>query len=255
MTITKAFIQQQGNGRLKHEEELVAQELERRHIPYTLYTEKRIHRRQLPLDRESLIVGDMPCIYGALKQLHVPIPQPNSYPQVLNAFLYRKMWTCTLGYLEISLRDGSDIALFAKPTSKEKRFTGRIFSSEQDLYAVHGVSRKERLICSKIVTWVSEYRAYVVNGEIRSLDHYAGDRSVTLSDVEVERAVSVLENSNEAYAGYAIDFGVLHTGETALVELNDGFAVGAYRIGASDYTDMIVARWQELLEDIPAEKA
>ena len=236
---------------MKHEEALVVQELKRRHIPYTLYTEKRIHRRQLPLDDTSLLVGDMPCVYGALKQLHIPIPSPNSYPHALKRFLHRKMWTCTLEALEVSLRQGADIALFAKPTSKEKRFTGQVFSSEHDLFAVQGISRKEPLVCSEVVRWMSEYRAYVVDGKIRACDHYAGDDSILLDDVELQHAVAALEASHEAYAGYAIDFGVLHTGETALVELNDGFAVGAYAIGAKDYTDMIIARWQELLKGIP----
>lgn len=56
-----------------------------------------------------------------------------------------------------------------------------------------------------------------------------------------------LAAAGEAYAGYAIDFGVLKSGETTLVEMNDGFAVGAYAIGAKDYTNMIIARWEELL--------
>lgn len=48
-------------------------------------------------------------------------------------------------------------------------------------------------------------------------------------------------------AFYAIDFGVLSTGETALVEMNDGFAVGAYSIDAANYTDTIAPRWVQLM--------
>ncbi|MEM8604121.1 MAG: ATP-grasp domain-containing protein, partial [Cyanobacteria bacterium P01_H01_bin.121] len=56
-----------------------------------------------------------------------------------------------------------------------------------------------------------------------------------------------LDNAGDSYAGYAIDFGVLTSGQTALVEMNDGFAVGAYGIDSRNYTDMIWARWEQLL--------
>jgi ATP-grasp domain, R2K clade family 2 len=59
--------------------------------------------------------------------------------------------------------------------------------------------------------------------------------------------MQALDAAGAAYAGYAIDFGVLSTGETALVEMNDGFALGAYAIDSQDYTDLICARWTELL--------
>jgi hypothetical protein len=66
--IFQAFIQEQSHGKLRTEERLVVEELTRRKVPITFYTEKRIRRRQLPLDRQSLVVGDMPCILGVLKQ-------------------------------------------------------------------------------------------------------------------------------------------------------------------------------------------
>jgi hypothetical protein len=47
--IEQAFIVQQGNGKLGHEEQLVVAELERRGLPFSFYTLKKIHRRQLSL--------------------------------------------------------------------------------------------------------------------------------------------------------------------------------------------------------------
>ncbi len=109
------------------------------------------------------------------------------------------------------------------------------------------VSRNEKLICSEIVRWKSEYRVYVVNSEIRAIDYYDGDPGIMVSREVIEKAVEALDRHKESYAGYAIDFGVLDSGETALIEMNDGFAVGAYSIDADNYTDMILARWEELL--------
>src|SRR4051812_22367020 len=43
------------------------------------------------------------------------------------------------------------------------------------------------------------------------------------------------------------DFGVLENGQTALVEANDGYSLGAYQITASNYTNVLLTRWAELL--------
>jgi len=44
-----------------------------------------------------------------------------------------------------------------------------------------------------------------------------------------------------------MDFGVLDTGETALVEVNDGFAFGAYdQVSAEVYWTVTVSRWWQL---------
>jgi ATP-grasp domain, R2K clade family 2 len=141
MTISHAFIQELGNGRLRSEEQLVVAELQRLGVPITYYTEKRMRRRQLPLDDRSLVVGDMPCIFGALKQLGIPPPPPHDYPASLNEFLHRRVWRSTLGALESSLIAGSSRSLFAKPANRCKRFTGCVFNDESDLHRVHGVSR------------------------------------------------------------------------------------------------------------------
>ncbi|RUT04979.1 hypothetical protein DSM106972_038000 [Dulcicalothrix desertica PCC 7102] len=245
--ISKAFIEEQGNGRLREEEQLVVDSLYQRGIQITLYTEKRLRRRQLQLDGTSLVVGDMPCISLALKQLSIPEPQPNDYPASLSEFLHRRIWRLTLGELELGLRNGRYPAIFAKPATRRKRFTGCVFESEYDLSQVYGVSRQEKLLCSEVVTWVSEYRIYVVHSEIRSIDWYAGNTSIPIDIKKVQRAIQVLDKAGESYAGYGIDFGVLDTGQTALVEMNDGFALGAYTIDSTNYTDLIWARWEELI--------
>ena len=245
--ITKAFIQEQGNGKLRDEEQLVFEELTERGVLIDFYTEKRIQRRQLPLDNQSLVVGDMSCVLGALKQLGIPEPLINDYPACLNYLMYRKTWISTVSQLEKRFVYGRYAPIFAKPATRRKRFIGCIFETEYDLYKIYGVSRQEKLLCSEVVSWVSEYRVYVVNSEIRSIDFYNGDNSIFIDVNKVQQAIKFLDDAGESYAGYAIDFGVLDSGETALVEMNDGFAVGAYSIDRKDYTDLILARWEELL--------
>lgn len=52
--------------------------------------------------------------------------------------------------------------------------------------------------------------------------------------------------SSEASAAYGIDFGLLDTGETALVEANDGYALGAYSIDAVSYARLLFTRGHQL---------
>lgn len=59
---------------------------------------------------------------------------------------------------------------------------------------------------------------------------------------------AALGEAGEAVAGYAIDVGLLDDGQLALVECNDGFALGLYPgMAPSRYAELLFARWRELL--------
>jgi hypothetical protein len=66
----------------------------------------------------------------------------------------------------------------------------------------------------------------------------------------IDQALAAYRASGEAPAAYGIDFGVLSDGQTALIEANDGYSLGAYQIGATAYTDVLLTRWQELVSTI-----
>jgi hypothetical protein len=120
------------------------------------------------LDGESLVVGDMPCIVGALQQLSIPEPEPNDYPASLSEFLHRYIWRSTLAELELGLRGGRYSATFVKPATRRKRFTGCVFESEYDLSQVYGVSRQEKVWCSEVVIPI---RLLNCNSEMRKVGH------------------------------------------------------------------------------------
>lgn len=244
---TKAFLEESGNGKLRHEEQLLLAELERRAIPATFYTAKRIQRRQLPLSADTFIAGDMDAMHGAMKQLKIEIPPPNDYPRSLEPYLHRRVWTSTLGAIEQQVSDGCGEAVFVKPADRRKDFTGRIFSSFDDFREIGNTSRHQKVWCSEVVSWTSEYRVYVIGSEIVSMDLYAGDPNAALDLNIVNAALAAYRASGEAPSAYGIDFGVLAAGDTALVEANDGYSLGAYKISASAYTDVLFTRWSELL--------
>jgi len=247
MNFARAFIQDLGTGSRGREEHLVMNECEARGIPVTRFTIKKIHRRQLPLAVDAFIAGTVDAMHGAMRQLKIEPPAPEYYPPSLKPFLYRHIWKSELGALEHRLLGDGGTPAFAKPASRAKSFTGQVFSSHDDFWTIGGVSRREEIWCSEPVEWLSEWRVYVNGNEVVSIDHYSGDPARTLDRKALDEALALYRSSGEAPAAYGIDFGVLASGETALVEANDGYSLGAYSIGAREYTDLLFARWRELL--------
>lgn len=244
---THAYLEELGRGKLRREEALLREECEKRGIPVTLFTAKQMNRRRLPLSRQVFVSGDMTAVRGALRQLGIEVPPPNDYPECLRPYFRRPIWSSTLGEVERSIYDGTGASVFMKPAERCKSFTGSVFSTPDDFHWIGSTSRREKVWCSAPVEWLSEYRVYVVGNDILSVDHYAGDPAVLPDQSILEGAVRVYRSSGSAPAGYGIDFGVLQSGATALLEANDGFSLGAYKIGAHEYTELLFTRWRELM--------
>ena len=49
---------------------------------------------------------------------------------------------------------------------------------------------------------------------------------------------------------YGINFGVTSKGETLLVEVNEGYALGCYGLLPDLYVKMIITRWAELTDTL-----
>lgn len=244
---TTAFLQYSGKGPIRHEEGLLTEGLRRRGIPVRHYTIKRIHRRQLPLGPDTFVAGDTDAMHGAMRQLGIEVPAPDDYPVALRTYLHRDVRISSLGEVERAFESGVLAPTFVKPADRRKGFTGEVLYSERDIAALGNVSRRQRVWCSEVVRWVAEFRVYVVDERIVSVDRYSGDESVVLDLGVVQAAVAEYRRSGTAPCAYGIDFGVLAGGETALVEANDGYALGAYDIGADAYTELVMRRWEELV--------
>jgi ATP-grasp domain, R2K clade family 2 len=245
--ITRAFIQQAGSGRLGPEERDLISDIGRRSIPVELFTRKRLARRQLPIDRSTLVAGEVPVVLGALRQLGIEPAEDKDYPSCLGHLLYRRIWTGTVGRLKEDLFQDAGPPVFAKPRGRRKRFTGRVFDSPADLIHLEGASAATPIYLSEVVDWVSEYRVYVVRGRVVGIHHYGGDPAILPDEAVVSEAIRTLESSGQATAGYGLDLGVLSGGQTAVVEWNDGFSLGSYGLDPTLYTELILARWCELV--------
>lgn len=259
---TRAFVQV-FDGRPSPEGELVVAELQSHGIPVVTRTTEDIRAHPMPLQKTDLVVGDFEWTRTALKQLGVTMPEPPDYPECLQHLLHRKIWRSTLGEVQTFLRSSSESTkVFIKPASDTKAFSGLVASASKDdvwlEYLLEQFPHAFDVWCSEIVSFVSEYRVYVVDGEVRSICQYQGPKEVQLDDGVVKEAVRTLMDSDEGrdLVGCGIDFAVMRKqgdGEaadvTCLLEVNDGVSLGAYDgLSGKDYTDMLIARWARLVK-------
>lgn len=191
--------------------------------------------KHYPVDGSALPVGSVQYVRQCLHLFGKSITEIPTYPADLLPFLRRpvdrRVFRAVPG------------DCFVKP-QKLKMFTGAI---KCELQA--SIDPEEPVWCSPKVQWVSEWRYYILNGEIIGAGRYDdGPDDTPVPETEIVRQ-AVLRWSN-APSAYSLDFGVLVDGETALVEANDAWALGYYKgtLSPRQYLRLLETRWRELLE-------
>lgn len=193
---------------------------------------------------EALVCGFIEDVYKALDKLKLARPPSIDYPPELESFYGRKIWDGTLD--EIQDR-GLHAGIFVKPRGYQKLFTGFVWhGSPSCRLRLAPYPKDTPVFFSDIVEFVSEYRCFVLDGEIQGVKFYKGDWSKAPDRSVVEAAVKAYR----PYRAYAIDFGVLNAGGTVVVEVNDAFALGCYGLHHHPYARMIEARWEELTQSL-----
>ncbi len=207
------------------------------------------------LGPQTLVVGDHHAMRVAFAKLGVPddTVQRDSYPNCIKEFLGRHVWQSTIKQVKRALRDGHlSQPIFLKPMTDTKAFTGCVLARADDLYQLGSTGGRTKVWCSAVVRLASEFRVFVLRGEIVGTKQYHGDIDNFNSRLDmnvVNACVAALEaRPEEKTVAYGVDFGVVaSTGETVLVEWNDGFALGSYGLDPFTYTQMLVERWKEAM--------
>lgn len=134
--------------------------------------------------------------------------------------------------------------LFIKPYSTIKAFTGfvatddltkKVFSEQYDGW----------VWVQEVVDFVSEYRCYISNNRIVGMKHYSGD-CLIFPDPDFIKKVFEFTKTQIDYHSYTLDIGVLENGQTVLIEINDGWAIGNYGLEPQTYYLFVRNRWLQL---------
>ena len=198
----------------------------------------------LELAPGDIVVGGIGFARRGMARLGITAPDLDSIPDALVPFAGRRIWQATMG--EARTLAGNGTAIFVKPLpDRLKLFTGTLLASFADLIPTAHIADEEPVICADPVEFVTEYRGFVLHGDLIDLRPYRGD-PLHFPDPQVIRAALAAQAEADAPSAYALDFGVTAQGKTLVVEINDGYAVGAYGLSPVRYARLIATRWAEL---------
>jgi len=241
----KVLIQRIQNEPLSYEGKLIYRHCVMERIPVGFISTEDISAGKVSVDDARLVVGSVELIVQTLQAMNLPVPSPNYYPKYLDAHLYRTVKVSTASEVLNNIRGGKQ--LFVK-SFDWKLLTGKVFAEgSTDLYLIESLAPDTKLWTADPVNFVAESRAYVVNGEVIALTNYSGEYEIKPDESLIKRIAKSMATDSLFPEAYAIDWGVLNTGETALVEVNDGWAIGAYEgISYSAYFNLLATRWRSL---------
>lgn len=198
------------------------------------------------LRRDDIVVDFGDETRQALRALGCAAPELPTYPDPLRPFLGRQIWTSTID--TIAARPEL-WPVFVKPRDESKKFTGVLVRGPRDLIGCGDPRSDTPVWCSDPVRFRREWRCFVRYGQILDVRPYKGDWRAAYDERVIEAAVAAWDGQPR---GWALDVGVDAQGRTLVVEVNDGFALGAYGLTPLDYARLLSARWSELTETADA---
>ena len=185
------------------------------------------------------IDGDTP-VFGGIESIHAVLPAYSGlpyYPQELSEHLFRSIEERAIGDVQAGE--------FFKPLEQDhKLFSPRVLddSFESELL-ISRIPPETTVLTSPAVDFDSEFRVYVLNGEVLDICRYKGDPMKFPATDAIREMVT---KCSHYAAAFGLDVGVTSDGHTAVVELNDFCCLGNYGLRATDYARCIVARWSEV---------
>lgn len=190
------------------------------------------------VSKEDMVVGGVGTIKGFLKNCNIPV-EDIDYPQELQSYYKREIVSSTVSQL---LHRDLTQPIFVKP-KEGKQFNGFIYQSEKDLIGRITPTQDVAIYCSEVLSIEEEWRCFVRYGEILDIRRYKGRLGLCYDMGIVKQMV---EHYRHAPAGYALDIAVTKQGDTAIVEVNDGYSLGSYGLDPLLYAKLLSARWAEL---------
>jgi ATP-grasp domain, R2K clade family 2 len=196
--------------------------------------------QDLDLGPEVGIMGYIGDVWRALHKLGLPRPEPLDYPDDLHYLMGRDIERATLG----DVRNRVNPGIFVKPVG-HKMFTGFVMTgSFDDAIRLAPYPTDTEVWLSQAVEFVSEFRCYILKREVLGVHFYKGDWSKVPARKAVEGAIKAWESQPVAWT---LDVGVTPSGQTLLVEVNDGYSFGNYGMRSTSYAQMIEAWWEDRL--------
>lgn len=262
------YLQFNDRGRFEPEEQALAEYFGEGE--YKGFYKKHFLRDRFQITKDDFIAGDIDVMFHAMKRLGIEYTY-DDYPECLKPYLHRKIWEDNLGNVKKELFENGYLKnpIFIKPKDKLKRFTGFVLETIDDLSNCSSAGNQTKIWCSEPVVFIDEFRCYIrkhrggldTKYELEAIGNYKGnlidkDKESYFSDVIFKMLDDISYESQKAFENgnnnlfpnaFALDLGILSTGEVALVEMNDAFSLGLYKGCPEDfYAKCLIERWEEL---------
>jgi hypothetical protein len=201
---------------------------------------------QIHWRREEPLIGGVGTYQRVLPKLGVQWER-RSYPDSLSDFMGRQV-----GYIKMHdlsrFIESRGRSVFIKPANDDKGFTGFVCNHPEDRWnpKLSKMADDAMLVWSDVITIKTEYRVYVLNGNIQNIARYRGEVEF-LPNIRVIR--DMIEAYTDAPISYGLDVAVEQDRQTCLVEVNESLALGNYGLPSMLHAKMIAARWFELMGD------
>jgi len=200
--------------------------------------------KYVPTSRDILLVGPIDDTIAYFKRLgFTNIPTALNIPAELKQYAGRELNYMTMA----EFRKQTKFPIFVKPNAIAKEFVAGVMFTPEDVVTIHKeVPDDMPVMTSEVVDFISEYRCYVIKGELVGILFYLGDLRV-FPDVKIIDAA--IADFKSAPAGYSLDFGITSDGRTLLIEAQDGWSLGNYGLEDKEYTKLLSSRWLEILKN------
>lgn len=191
-------------------------------------------------------IGSVEFVREYMITHNIQEPIINPYPVTDWKFLKRNIHK-RIGLNGYTLYD----KFFVKPC-KLKLFNGFVYDPDKinefatEQLKILSSYPEEPLWISNVVEFISEWRFYIQDNQILGYARYdERDEETSLPDINlINEYIQRLDLKHP----YVLDFGILSTGETALVEYNDAWAIGLYyeSLSPKQYLSFLVKRWETI---------
>jgi hypothetical protein len=223
----------------------------------TCFEEKDIDNLDITVD--TPVFAGVTVFRKVIDKLGINYPPFDCYPKVLTPFYGRNIKVSTLGEVRNEFSK-TNIPTFVKPI-KPKEFNGVVLESMLNLIPLANKTDDIPVYVCDPVNIVSEFRVYVLDGEILGVKHYYGDWSI----VPYKNYLDILiQEYKPSPVAYGLDIAMVVTNEYGwmdksnhkeiVLEVNDGCNLGNYGLDSIHYGEMIVSRWFEIVSQGGKEK-
>jgi hypothetical protein len=195
--------------------------------------------------REDIAHGGIIAMRNLFSEFGVPQPEIHNPHKHLYDYLGREMNETTYGEVFKHFTVENPTSVFIKPLDEHKLFTGKVINMFADLISLAGTPPETKILQSEVVHYISEYRCFVNRRGLIGCKNYTGDFTVLPN---FDLVYGAIKDYKEQPISYSIDFGITDKGETQLIEINDGFALGSYGLNSIYYCKFIRDRWNEILK-------